>query len=38
MCYALKKCWNFKAVFQRDFAGIPEVNNWNHSGILMEFH
>ena len=25
-------------VFQRNSAGIPEVNIWNHSGILMEFH
>ena len=33
-----KKCWNFKAVFQRNSAGIPEVNIWNHSGILMEFY
>ena len=33
-----KKCWNFKAVFQRISAGIPEVNIWNHSGILMEFY
>ena len=34
----LKKCWNFKVVFQRNSASIPEVNIWNHSGILMEFH
>ena len=33
-----KKCWNFKAVFRRNSVGIPEVNIWNHSGILMEFH
>ena len=33
-----KKCWNFKAVFQRNSAGIPEVNIWNQSGILMKFH
>ena len=33
-----KKCWNFKAVFQRNSAGIPEVNIWNNSGILMEFY
>ena len=32
------KCWNFKAVFQRNSAGIPDLNIWNHSGILMEFH
>ena len=35
--YPLKKCWNFKAVFRRNSARIPEVNIWNHSGILMEF-
>ena len=34
----LKKCWNFKAVFRRNSAGTPEVNIWNHSGILMECH
>ena len=34
----LKKCWNFKEVFRRNSAGISEVNIWNHSGILMEFH
>ena len=33
-----KKCWNFKAVFWRNSAGIPEVNIWNHNGILTEFH
>ena len=33
-----KKYWNFKAVFLRNSAGIPEVNIWNHSGTLMEFH
>ena len=33
-----KKYWNFKAVFQRNSAGIPEVNIWNNSGILMEFY
>ena len=37
-CNPLKKCWNFKTVFQRNSAGPPEVNIWNHSGILMEFH
>ena len=37
-CSSLKKCWNFNAVFQRNSAGIPEVNILNHSGILMEFH
>ena len=26
------------AVFQRNSAGILEVNIWNHSGILMELH
>ena len=34
----LKKCWNFKAVFRRNSTRISEVNIWNHSGILMEFH
>ena len=34
----IKKCWNFKAVFQRNFAGIPELNIWNHSVILTQFH
>ena len=34
----LKKYWNFEAVFQRNSAGIPEVNIWNNSGILMELH
>ena len=29
----LKECWNFEAVFQRNSAGIPEVNNW----ITTEF-
>ena len=33
-----QKCWNFKAVFRRNSGGIPEVNMWNHRGILMEFH
>ena len=33
-----KKYWNFKAAFQRNSAGIPEVNIWNNSGILMEFY
>ena len=33
-----KKSWNFKAVFRRNSARIPEVNIWNHSGILIEFH
>ena len=33
-----KKYWNFKAVFLRNSAGIPEVNIWNQSGTLMEFH
>ena len=36
--YPLKKCWNFKAVFKRNSGGIAEVNIWNHSGILTEFH
>ena len=36
--YPLKKCWNFKAVFQSNSAGIPEIIIWNHSGILMKFH
>ena len=34
----LKNCWNFETVFQRNSAGIAELNIWNHSGILMEFH
>ena len=34
----LKKCWNFKAVFQRNSVGIPDVNIWNYSEILMTFH
>ena len=29
----LKKCWNFKAVFQRTAVGNPEVNILNHSGF-----
>ena len=33
----LKKCWNFETIFQENSAGIPEVNIWNHSGILMNF-
>ena len=33
-----KKSWNFKAVFRRNSARIPEVNIWNNSLILMEFH
>ena len=36
--YPLKKCWNFKVVFQKNSTGIPEVKIWNHSGILIEFH
>ena len=36
--YPPKKYWNFKAVLQKNSAGIPEVNIWNHGGILMEFH
>ena len=34
----LKKWWNFKVVFETNSAGIPEINIWNHSGILLEFH
>ena len=36
--YPKKKYWNFKAVFQKNSAGIPEVNIWNRGEILMEFH